>query len=87
MRKQRIPKDVEKYISPRMAAARLISLALEYVLLLRPGVRVKWQLKLHYYRDPTFVHKDGAVVSLGGSTFSSGTEDTTPGTGGASELG
>jgi hypothetical protein len=48
MKKQREPKDIAKYVSPLVAGARLINLAVDQVLCRRKGCRVKWELKLHY---------------------------------------
>ena len=43
------PKDIEKYVPPQIAGARLLSAAYELILSMKPKVRIKWSLKINYY--------------------------------------
>lgn len=69
----RIPKDVEKYIKAKTAGVRLLSTAVQHVLMLKDDVRVKWELKLKFYRPAGSEPDSVAIVQ--GATFSSGTEE------------
>jgi len=68
--KHRIPKDIDKYITPWVAAARLMYIGLDYIACKRNGVRVKWTLKLSFYYPPDY--KTNAVALPMGGTFTSG---------------
>lgn len=63
------PKDVKKYLEPSLASARLLSLVLDRMLMLKPGWKVKWSISISYWNDnpPT----DMKVIPRQGS-FSSG---------------
>jgi len=68
----RIPKDVEKYITAKVAGVRLLMTAVQHVLMLKDDVRVKWELKLSFYR-PKGPDPD-AIAVVHGATFRSGEE-------------
>lgn len=68
----RIPKDVDKYIKAKTAGIRLLAVAVNQILMLKEGVRVKWELKLRYYRPAG--PQPGAIAVVNGATFSSGDE-------------
>lgn len=68
----RKPKDIDNYLPSIVAGCRLINLALENILYLRKGIRVKWELKLSYYRDPAWAPAPGQVAILQGVTYKSG---------------
>lgn len=70
--KHRIPKDIDKYITPWVAGIRLIDLAVKYIACRSKGQRVKWQLKLWVYYPEDF--KTNAVALPMSGTFSSGDE-------------
>jgi hypothetical protein len=71
----RTPKDIEKYISSKIAAGRLMMIALEQILCVRDGVRVKWELKVKYfYPNDVLAKVTSPAVSMG-NTWKSGTED------------
>jgi hypothetical protein len=74
-RLQKPPKDLIKYTSGLVAGRQLIDLALHYVLMLRQGVRVRWELKLKFYYDPTFSDKPNVAVRMLGGSFSSRPEE------------
>lgn len=68
------PKDPEKYLSPLVAGARLIDLALRHVLCLREGIRIRWEVKLRYYYTPDYVKDPKAIIRTMSGEFSSGTD-------------
>ena len=65
-------RDVSKYITPAIAAGRLIDLALKHVLFVRDGVKVRWELKLSYLHTPAFKDAKDAQVRVMSGSFSSG---------------
>ena len=68
------PKDIERYITPWLAALRLTSLAVERVGCMRRGVRVKWELKISYYYPPeTLAEVTGPCIATS-AKFTSGEE-------------
>lgn len=68
----RQPRDTSKYITPAIAAGRLINLALTHVLFVRDGVKVRWELKLSYYHTADYKDSPNAKVRVQSGTFSSG---------------
>lgn len=73
--KHRVPKDINKYISSKAAAGRLMMIALEAILCAREGVRVKWELKIKYYYPPEVLEKVKAPAVAMGAGYNSGTEE------------
>lgn len=70
----RIPKDIEKYITPWLAATRMIHFAVASIACKPRGVRVKWELKIRFYYPPECLKDSSApCVALGG-TVTSGEE-------------
>lgn len=70
------PKDIHRYITPWLAAVRLIGLSVDRLATVRPGVRVRWELKVSYYYPPEVLKEiTGPCVSTSAS-FSSGDEFT-----------
>lgn len=65
------PKDLEKYIPSHVAAARLITLAVDYILC-RSRARIKWTLKIHFYYPPEALaaHEGPCIATY--ATFGSG---------------
>ena len=47
----RPPKDLDKYLEPQLAFARLLYLMLERMLMLKPGWRVKWSISISYWNE------------------------------------
>lgn len=60
------------FLSPAEAAARLITCAVDHVLCLRPGVEVKWSLRLDYQKTKDFKPAPGQVARIGNICYTSG---------------
>lgn len=65
----RPPKDLDKYLDSNLAGMRLMYLALQRVMGLKPGWKVKWSISISYWNDNP--PEDMKVIPRQGS-FSSG---------------
>lgn len=68
----REPKNLDKYLSPRLAAARLLELAVEHVLMLKDGYIVRWKLQVWYWKPRNPKDDGDSKVMIRSSSFSSG---------------
>lgn len=72
----RAPKDLHKYIDSKIAFGRLVHLAMEHILFIKKGIRVKWELTIRYYQDPKEKDpNDKTIARVVSSKFGSGTVD------------